>query len=646
MRSLLRFEMKRLLRDRINWIFLVIIAATTFLGLRWEGITAFQGYRYLHQLVVWWAIFSGYRFPVAQRKVGLEEWMDALPYRQKRTMAQLGALFIMFFFATAFMGAMALVAYLFSSLAWHVLQQTLMALVLYYLLSMMIAGTVGWMLGRAFPQVYGYMITAVVGYFLGSMGSVWIYGFSEQWPSIQTILPAFGFPPGTHYSPLAGYDLSAKQWMKYLLWFNIVLFIANIFHGTAKRKKERSALLLMAVLLCGAVGMQEQMGPTKNLLVKDYSLVKQDMEMYDFYNEKPWKSPEFQWKSLNLHIASDVDGLRVEGEGTIALFQEISVLRFNLQRKFTSGTWKVDNVETEVEKDGDVIRVPLTEPRGEGEEIVVRFQYSGIPYGEFTASEKAVILPNYYNWIPQPETGQSLIERGGVVLTVPHHDQTPIEIAVHWDKDTEYWTNVKVTPSDSGVALIAGYVNELESEGITYVYTIADPVAAERNSKPLIEAMRETANDLNIPVPAIRNVVCLQVSELRLNELAGFWPGAQLAGDTLYLRGEGIAYPPFQEGDPDRSLEFFRMDAIVALLLNQPQFLYLDEDMQKAFVHAYVYQFTTYVTKYIPYPELIHFLEQKNDIQGFLRSWYRQMQENLQFSQEDLQELIKEWSAQ
>lgn len=246
----------------------------------------------------------------------------------------------------------------------------------------------------------------------------------------------------------------------------------------------------------------------------------------------------------------------------------------------------------------------------------VRFSYHGVPYGEYFATESLVILPNFYNWVPQPKTAQSFLDRNGGIMTVGVQEDLPVQYTLHWQKEMPYWTNVTEGMRSDGITFFAGYVNHVKRDGITYVYTDADPVAAERNTARLFKQMDKTAAVLGIDKPAIKTVICFGIDEMRLGGLSYYLLAGRLAGNTYYLQGNGVEYPPELTNDADRSLELFMYNSTASLLMNEKAFLYQNQEMQTAFLSGFVYPYSRHAAKYIPYPELVSFLKKKRDTDG------------------------------
>lgn len=337
--TLLQLEFKRIRNDIINRVFVILIILSTGLGLWLESITVFHAYTFLHQLAIFWAVFSGYRFGASQKVSGAEEWIRLCKKEEARIWTQTFALDLDFLFCVLCMMGMTTLAYFWSDHPVHILGQSLIALLLYYFLPMCIGGNIGWALGRKVPLVQGYLLAAVIGFFLGSLGAPWIVAVGQLLSVDLPLAPDFGLP-GAHkmFNALQGFDLSMGQWSKRLFWLAVSLIPICGFVKSQKKKAILLSALGVVLVSTGITTMQRPISYTVGQGDLVLTPVKKDNEFYYDREEIPYESPRFQWEEMNIKLNTETKSKKGTGSGHTGIWKR-STWAARTQR-----SWKDDPV--------------------------------------------------------------------------------------------------------------------------------------------------------------------------------------------------------------------------------------------------------------------------------------------------------------
>lgn len=641
--KLLFLEIKRLLRDRINLIFLILIWAATIYGLYTESVTAMYGFRFLHQGMIWWAMFSAFRLASKQKETGISEWIEVLPKEHKRPFAQLVALSGLYLVAIVGIILCVTVDYVLHPMGVGVLYETIISIILYYFLSMIVVGTIGWILGKTFPRVLGYILTAILGYLFGAMGNIWLVAWLEGKGPLLSLAPTFGFPVHSFlYDPLKGYDLGVYHWLKRLFWCIVALVVVV---GMNNRRKNNVGLIVLLILGIAASYGTIATDPNLNLSALEPKELWQMDNMYYAENEEiNYQEPAFGWKTLKLHIEPQGDTLLVKGEGTIEFIKSEDKIEFNLQHIFPNHDWTVDDISVIAEQNGDTITLESGASYEAGDKAKVSFVLDGRLHSSVYVSGGAAVLPANYQWYPVPMGGQSILFRHGSFNAISQNNPFPMDVELQVISDKPHWSNIKEGYKVKNIAVVIGNVNTVTQDGVEYVYLDQDPVVMKRSYEQLKEGIDEVAEGLNIQLEEITTLI--DVDSNILPKYGSFGANSFIAHQIIYRNSSQNLYPPLEEGDPDRHAEFFYSEVLAAVLATNPVFQYVNEDIQSCFFEGYVSMYAPYTCKYIRNEEFKEFLNEEEPTMEFYRNWYHILSENPDFSDEDLRQLMDEWRAQ
>lgn len=643
MKQLLHFELIRLGRDRINFVFIFALIGLAIYGLWTESVTALYGFRALHQLSMFFAVFAGYRFAKTQEKKGIKEWIDTLPYQKKRNFPQLISLYLFSLFIVFILLILVTCSYLLNPIQLNILFETYVVILLHYLLPMLVATTFGWCIGKSINGILGYFVAGLIGFLFGSFGMQLYLPYVVNNAVLNSISPLFGFDStGVLYSALSGYDLSFSMWVRPILWLSLSLLISSQIGTKNKANGQQSKLSIFfiastAILLLVAIAFT----PNRNTLIESVSTIeKMDNEVYiDQENEVPLQEPNFHWKNLHLDVQRNGMDLFVKGSGDLVLDQDVSTLAFNLQQNFKVLSWKINQMDMNFNQVGDVITMETSGKSGDA--FNIEFSYEGRPHGKYLTNESSIILTANYQWVPSPFIGQSILFRNGKFASVIQRNSMPIDYSLNVENNEPFWSNILGGEAKKSIDLIFGRINTQEIDGISYVYTNLDPVEIQRATKPVIEGINELRQQLGLESEPIQTVISF--SELSLTSIGDYTSNAQLIDNTLLRRYGTLLYPPLEEPNATRDEEFFRYEIMSAILASEPAFLYQGSEMQTAFLNGYVMIFAPYAAKYVPYPELVTFLENADDPMAFIALWHNQLLENKEFTKEDLFDLMEKY---
>lgn len=199
MKQLLHFELIRLGRDRINFVFIFALIGLAIYGLWTESVTALYGFRALHQLSMFFAVFAGYRFAKTQEKKGIKEWIDTLPYQKKRNFPQLISLYLFSLFIVFILLILVTCSYLLNPIQLNILFETYVVILLHYLLPMLVATTFGWCIGKSINGILGYFVAGLIGFLFGSFGMQLYLPYVVNNAVLNSISPLFGLTAPVYY---------------------------------------------------------------------------------------------------------------------------------------------------------------------------------------------------------------------------------------------------------------------------------------------------------------------------------------------------------------------------------------------------------------------------------------------------------------
>lgn len=637
MNKLLHLELIRLRRDRINFITIILLWIFTIYGLWTERVTALYGFRALHQLTMLFAVFSGYRFAKIQEQKGIREWMQTLEYERRRTLPQLLSLYALFTIIVLGMMCFILISYFVEPVQMNLLLETLLVVFLHYLLPMMVTGTLGWAISKLFQGIIGYFLAGIIGFFLGSFGMQIYLPYVANNSILRSVSPLFGFDStGILYSALSGYDITFSMWLRPLLWLSMALFIAFAVRQKKGEKSKEKTIFLVSTGLLFVLAIA--FASDENVLLERVSTIsKEDNEYYYFQKEEvPFEAPLTYWDTLTLHVRRDGMQISVQGIGDLVVQQDTDTIQLNLQRQFSVISWKINNQEVDFLQEDDVIT--LQHKGLSGENIQMDFTYEGRPHGHFLTDEGAVILTSNYHWFPIPKMGQSMIFRDGSVTPIPQPTITTY-YKLFVEDDEPYWSNIQGEGEAQGLDLVFGRVSTQIIDEVEYVYTDLDPVEIQRATKPVLDGIAELRKELGLEVQPTQRIVSF--SELFTGSFGGYELDCRQSSDTIYRKWGTFLYPPIEEQEGTRNQEFYRYEIMSSILASEPEFLYQNEEMQIAFLHGYAMIYAPYSAKYVPYPELVTFLEQVENPMEFIKAWHDELLVEQNYTYEDLQNLME-----
>lgn len=226
---------------------------------------------------------------------------------------------------------------------------------------------------------------------------------------------------------------------------------------------------------------------------------------------------------------------------------------------------------------------------------------------------------------------------------MPLYAKNPVGYTFHWNGSGPFWTNAEDGSAklDEGLSLIAGNIHSLERNGIRYVYTATrDPVVLEQYVQVLWPEMQRMADEIGLPIAELKQVVAVPIEK---ESLAGFFFTSRLAGATLYLTNGTTPYLPMDGAANQEYYLLFGLESIVGLLLDEPEFLYQTDAMQRSFVNAYLVNDHPENAKYVEDDKVVAFVQGLDEPAPFFRAWYEAMKTTPNLSREALYLLMDEW---
>lgn len=663
MRRLIGLEFKQIVRERFNLIFLVVMLgyiALVFASNHGLNFFDYAGWAYAQQLLLWWMALVGYKKSAERVNRNYREWMNGIDKNGRVLIAQLASLVVMSVIICIVMMGAYLIFGIVSKISVSYIIDSQKAILLNYFFDTLIAASMGILIGRIFPQNWGYAITLFVVFLMGQMGFSWIAEIGNKVPDVLQRLVFAPLEIGSRtphrmMDTLYGFSNEGTLWVRrmYLLclvW--IVISLMNQGKRSAVKRTKTTVALAGVVLLCGGF----------LLINRDYIYDEpmngpraygDDLMVYhEKFDETPNRlTPLFTWTSLALQVNTE-GKLEVTGEGQANLLDTTKELQMNLYHGFVVDQVAVDNHTADFQQDGDLLTVTLPEVKTEGETVQVSFHYGGRSMTPFFVGKKAVRLPSYFTWIPQPAMTQNVMSPISI-STYSLHGDTPIPVSLEYEgKESCYISSDDAAYTSTGsAAIIAGHCQKTSIDGVTYVFSNDTKTEYMKEaSERIINRIEEVSKVLEIETLPVTTVIMTPQYDDQIGNVSS---GVRKDGNLLYISSGYIA-PQSREdltGASQKVIEYAENErkfvdyihGVAPLLLEHPHFMMQENTLQTTFFDALLHYLSGYEPRRADHPEILEFVMNHSDAGEFLREWFHQMDQPEAFTKEDVQALMQEY---
>lgn len=655
----IQWELKSLLRDRFAMLFLAAALGYMVLGLQYGGFFDYYGWAYFHQMLLWWFGLVGYR--MGKESAAMAEWTDPIARKGRGVLApKIGALlFCVVLIATAFAallltnGARILPDGIHTEAGRALLGEGALAVLLHYGLGGCVAGGIGLCMGRVVSRRWGYAVVLAVLFLMGPIGFAWVRTLAAGWPSEIQRFVLMPFELGVHnyrasINPFYGLETEGPLWFHRGFLLCLLGFAWTWIHrnGSGKNRRWRRGVFLGGSVLF--LGLSLFSGE-EHLENASFSPREENYESVLYYAEKePARpvSPAFVWKEMDLRVRP-AGTLKVTGKGILEMQEDSTRLSINLYHTLAFRSITYEGKELPFQADGDVVTVELPEKKKQGEALQLRFSYEGEIPSSFYAAKKAVLLPGFFNWTPQPAWGDAATRLGD--LSVFRQADEPVTYRVSVDGKTKTVQSpgeAESFQSRIGPTLVDGLYTERTLDDVRVV---TDPTRRPEHVfayvKGFLAATEEFEDVFGWEPRVLRTVVAVRMP---FGTLGNFATATRWSGSVLFTEYE--AEPEEVADRPSLGERAFTeheslhwMDALHASLADRYHFSNQDSEMQELFLHAFEYWIRREPPRRFAHEELLDFLQSETDPRPFFRAWSEGMDKPEMFTEEDLQRLLAKY---
>ena len=634
--TLLKTELKKMLRDSLSYVALIFLIPYLFFGLKLNnGVIDFPQAYPGQQIALWWAGLLGYRYFVTWHKKTAFDWMRL--ERKERTITLVG--FAAHTLLFVFLGIIIFVVAKISqnpagAFPWFNRDVPLFILY-YYVFPMMISFLVGILVAIFAKGPLGYFVTLIVLFLMGPFGFDLLGTIGQFFPKgLQELLfqpLRLGYPLATKsVNAFYGMETGLRVFMLRVGLIGVCLLLIWCFGQLLEKRKLAFPIFIGTAFLFALsfVGIMN----TSSAQMSGLGEV-QRMETENAYyadTESDFSTTFGQWKTLELHLKTKKD-LSVNLTGDFEVTESTQDPKFSLYHALRMKEVHVNGTEVSFTQEGDNIFLNDVEFI-EGEVIHLEMRYSGMTPYPYFADAKAMYLPSYFNWYPVAYAGN--LFRGNPFLALPQESQ-PVAYSVQVDTNNPVWTNVQESGiSDTGLCVISGFVTQEVRDNLDLVYAQTRYLEGGISFvKDTDQKLQEIADYLGEEYTPIRAVAVIPESSQTIGYYAGLM---QKNGDTAYL-SDALPYENYIEDEQWQSEMY--LDRVFTFVSGNTNFMRQDAALQEDFMEALFYAKTGRGN--INDSEISQFLDtaSEDDIQTFFREWYTLLSSQRLITQDDVNEL-------
>lgn len=482
MSRMIILEIKNHCKDPVTWIIGLAVFGWAIFLFTYNSPLVIVNLSDLHQLMMFWAVLIGYRMGSSEIVSDSDEWMAPLPSYWKMARVKVAALGGIIGFCTIGFIAVILYSCRIHGIPIPVLFEFILAVFLYYGFGMVILGVIGLAVGESIPYIWGYIVALLIAFFMGQLGFQWIrdmllIAFPDG--SYQTILQVMNLgvaEPEYAYNALYGFEIESVYWIRRFFLLAIGLFIYQLIQRKKQPKQIWTRTFLGVAVLVVISGWFIQ--PQEKLMGVSQFEEGARFEDYAFYqdeknrSQRPSRDAGWHWKSLDLAITVDHQ-FNVTGSGVLMSEERLNQLDLSLYHNFEVNDVQLDGKKINYQQRGDRLSLFVEGMIVPNENHQLSFQYGGDSSIFYFATSKAVYLPSYFNWIPQPFVADAMNESDGSVITQPNYARNQVEYHITVQGPNPHWISIPDGRgvSDHGVAYVAGQLEVSRIDEIDYVYT-------------------------------------------------------------------------------------------------------------------------------------------------------------------------------
>ncbi|PID82529.1 MAG: hypothetical protein CSB16_00795 [Clostridiales bacterium] len=359
---------------------------------------------------------------------------------------------------------------------------------LYYLIVGFTASVIGMIVGKLLPNKFGMVIATIVGLFIGPLGRTFIYfipvlkNYELTYKILHYInIAQFSF----HHIAEVHYLFETERILFFLKLFNlsislIILFLIYIFNEKSNRKGIVKTFLFAILIFIYTIPYMINFNDYFVMLNgydTPFTLANAEIRHHKVSeNLTEIEEGKFTIDS----IKGDIDirkGFDFRGKVSITLKEDTDEIYFSLYHGLKVNFVKLDGKELDFSEDFYVRKVILDKKYSSGDKITLDLDYSGLTAQYFYAGDKAVFLPNYFNYLPYPGKNNAISGETNQMVVI---NQLYCNYPVYYEFDVKSYYDVEMNlekdgsgfkgTSDIGVFIVGGNQEVVEIDGVKVIY--------------------------------------------------------------------------------------------------------------------------------------------------------------------------------
>ncbi|MBN2908837.1 hypothetical protein JQC72_04775 [Polycladomyces sp. WAk] len=363
-------------------------------------------------------------------------------------------------------------------------------LFLYWVVPFWIAGLIGMTVGL-FVKSRIYLIFLVgLWICLGPLNHDILQNFFYLLPHIDP-MPLLDFfnlgqtDPYATFDPVYGLQLEIHRWLqKGLILFTVGFALITVIQLKSARRFSKVGWIIFPVYLsiCLLIGYffimkEDQVVVTGN---RNNSVMAYDWKYYrnhtmrSFVNKTPFTVSEYDirmkvFRNLSVQLNMKVIPQASGRDLVFSLYHDLKIKSVQMNAKPLTFQQK-----------GDQLEVHFPAVLQQGEPITLALEYEGTSSPYFFANEQAIMLPNYFVWLPVPGSFQVMRydQQTGLLLREGLYPNHPIHYQLNYEGPQPLFVNLpKTGPSTwqgsvpNGITLAGGkYLTAKTVNGMQIIY--------------------------------------------------------------------------------------------------------------------------------------------------------------------------------
>lgn len=375
---------------------------------------------------------------------------------------------------------------------------TLWYLLLYWGISFLIGGLIGYLLSSVVKNRSIYFLALIIWLLISPLN----YPFIIQLGILLNLDNTFELinylnigqdDPHYPYNPFYGFSLENIQWIQRLFIIIILCILLTLSYLIKSRDKKRGILALaifMIILVPTTYGLNLETqvlhyDRTSDSLIKKDALYYQDIELENQYQNN-FKIEQYSIDlNINRQLKADVN-IEIVNDSNAPINQ----LHFLLYHGFSiQSVVDIDGERLEFERKGDNIIIE-TKDILEGESYTLNFIYSGISSPFFVANEQAIYLPEYFPWLPVNSSANSIMTMFDfAAYRLPLNPNEEINYDLKIESNIDFYTNLKKINQNNfegmfnqGIYIVSGSLTEEIINDTSVIYPVTSTYLVENFS--------------------------------------------------------------------------------------------------------------------------------------------------------------------